>query len=90
MFQASTTLFEKKLWWQVEKNGIPMEEEEEEEVSERKQIFFVVKNLGLDPGSATAWIQIWIQWIRIRNTGPAMKFRIVALEFTLLSSKLFL
>jgi hypothetical protein len=38
-----------------------MEEEEEEEVSERKQIFFVVKNLGLDPGSATAWIQIWIQ-----------------------------
>jgi hypothetical protein len=40
-----------------------MEEEVEEEVPERKQIFFVVKNLGLnpDPGSATAWIQIWIQ-----------------------------
>jgi hypothetical protein len=43
-----------------------MEEDEEEEVSERKQIFFVIKNLGLDPvpDSATAWI-------RIRNTGPA-------------------
>jgi hypothetical protein len=66
MFQASTTLFEKKLWWQVEKNGIPMEEEEEEEVSERKQIFYVIKNFGLDPDPdwATAWI-------RICNTGPA-------------------
>ncbi len=54
------------MWWQVEKNGIPMEEEEEEEVSERKQIFYVIKNFGLDPDPdwATAWI-------RIRNTGPA-------------------
>jgi hypothetical protein len=26
-----------------------MEEEEEEEVSERKQVFYVIKNFGLDP-----------------------------------------
>jgi hypothetical protein len=53
-----------------------MEEEEEEEVSERKQIFFVVKNL------------VWI-WFRIQQqpgSGSAtLDLPVVTLDFTSLS-----